>query len=306
MEHVLCEICNRDDAQPYKAENGHQAVQCRHCGLVYCNPRPGIEQMKQLYDGQETKVDVRAHLRERDRKTIQARACLRILERHRRGGRLLEVGSAAGYFLHEARQRGFEVQGLDLTRRFVEFSQRVLDVPAFEGTLRAAPFAAQSFDVVYLRNVISHLAYPRQELQTLAQLLRPGGHLMLETGNVAELTPEVAGELELPDHLYHFSEANLRVLLADAGVQCVSTHRYALLGELPSVRRARALLSRGKPERERAAPAPVTDEELRLPPSRLSRRLAAHLAVLGRYQLGRVLPKQGRRCTLVMIGRRAA
>src|SRR6188472_3812884 len=99
MEPVLCEICGVDDARPYKSENRQQAVQCRQCGLVYCNPRPSIAEMKQLYDGQETKVNVRAHLHRRDHKTIEAQACLELIQQYRTSGRVLEIGSAAGYFL---------------------------------------------------------------------------------------------------------------------------------------------------------------------------------------------------------------
>ena len=306
MEHVLCEICGVDDAQPYKSENGQQAVQCRRCGLVYCNPRPSIAEMKQLYDGQETKVNVRAHLYQRDRKTIEARACLDLIQRYRQGGRVLEIGSAAGYFLWEARKRGFAVQGLDLTQKFVEFSERVLDVPAFEGTLQSAPFAAQSFDLVYLRNVMSHLAYPREELLTIAHLLAPGGHLVLETGNVAELPAAEAGELELPDHLYHFSEENLRALLATAGFRWVATHRYVLADQLAGVRKLGERFKKASPSKRRVEPRPIADSELTLPRSRLVSRIAAHVITAGRYKLGAVLPASGRRCSLVIVAERLA
>jgi SAM-dependent methyltransferase len=303
MESVACEICGIDDTRPYQVENGYQAVQCTRCGLVYVNPRPSIAEMKQLYDGQETKIDVRAHLYGRDFKTIQARACLELIQRYAPRGRLLEIGSAAGWFLWEAQKRGYSVQGLDLTQRFVEFSERVLGVPSFEGTLQSAPFAPGSFDVIYLRNVMSHLAYPRAELATMARLLAPGGHLVLETGNVAELAPEAAGELELPDHLYHFSEANLRALLGAAGLSWLETHRYMLLDQLPGVRRVKSLFERRVRSRDHE---PVRDDELRMPVSRLGKRLAAHVAVLGRYGAGRLLPKAQRRCTLVVVSRKAS
>jgi 2-polyprenyl-3-methyl-5-hydroxy-6-metoxy-1,4-benzoquinol methylase len=305
MENVLCEICGVDDSNPYKSENRQQAVQCRRCGLVYCNPRPSIAEMKQLYDGQETKVNVRAHLQRRDHKTIEARACLDLIQQYRSSGRVLEIGSAAGYFLSEAKKRGFTVQGLDLTRQFVEFSQRVLDVPAYEGTLQSAPFAPQSFDLVYLRNVMSHLAYPRDELVTMGGLLVPGGHLILETGNVAELSAAEAGELELPDHLYHFSEANLRSLLETAGFRWLATHRYVLADQLATVRKVSSLFSSSGAAKPRPEPTPISDSELAtLPASRWLDRMAAHVVTAGRYKLGSMLPKTGRRCSLVMIAER--
>lgn len=305
MEDVQCILCEVDDAEFYQEENGYRAVQCRRCGLVYTSPRPSIDEMKALYEGQETKVDLHGHLAKRDYKSIQARKCLRLIQRYQPSGRLLEVGSAAGYFLSEAKALGYDVQGLDITRQFVEFSTQVLGVPAWEGTLSQAPFADGSFDVIYMRNVLSHLAYPRREYAIVHRLLRPGGHFVFETGNVAELPADVAGELELPDHLFHFSAANIQRLLELTDFEHLATHRFMLLYKLPVLQRASQALSRRRQHpagpRTKAAPRPLPEK---LPASRLSKRIAAHLAQVFRYDVGAILPNRGRRCTLVAVARK--
>ena len=303
MDYITCALCETDDTQLYQKENGYQAVQCRYCGLVYVNPRPSIEEMKELYEGQETQIDLHAHLHRRDQKCIEARKQLKLIQKYRSGGRLLDIGSAAGYFLWEARQAGFEVQGLDLTHPFVQFSSEVLGIPTFEGTLRQANFPESSFDVIYHRNVLSHLAHPVEEFEIMHRLLAPGGVLVFETGNVAEMPAEDAGFLELPDHLYHFSEVTILKLLHRTRFTHLKTHRYMLISQLPVIRKIKHAFKQRTLRERRSRPA--SENELHeMPQSVLKERLKAHWAQFFRYDVGVALPKKGRRCTLVVVAKK--
>lgn len=306
MQEVECIFCKASQAvRPFQGENGYTAVQCDGCGLVFVSPRPTIKEMKALYQGQETKVDLSAHLSQRDNKSIQARRSLRFIRQHKSTGRLLEIGSAAGYFLNEARLAGFEVQGLDLTRQFCEFTRNVFGLPVFEGILADAPFQEASFDVIYMRNVLSHLAYPIDEFRHLHRLLKPGGVVVLETGNVAELPPDVAGELELPDHLYHFSQKTIGQLLHETGFEVISTRRFTLVYALASVRWLSGVFARSKDVAADVKPTPAPRNlPSKLPRSYLLKKLRAYIAQFVRYDLGAILPNKNKRCTLVVVGRR--
>jgi SAM-dependent methyltransferase len=302
VEQVNCTLCDVDDAVPYAAENGYQAVKCQQCGLIYVSPRPTETEMKRLYDGQETKIDLSAHILRRDVKCSQARAALKVIRRHIPRGRILEIGSAAGYFLFEAKKLGYDVQGLDVTHAFAEFSRSQFEVPVHEGVLLGAPFEPGSFDVVYMRNVLSHLANPREEHNRILELLRPGGILVFETGNAAEMAADEAGELELPDHLHHFGEDTIRRLLSLTGFEVLEVNRFGLIQHLfrrrstPTPEVTTEASESAKP----APPAPPTE----LPPSRFWGRLEGAIGTSIRYGVGRVLPKKGRRCTLVVVARR--
>jgi SAM-dependent methyltransferase len=303
MNYINCALCQTDETVPYRQEGGYQAVQCKYCRLVYVNPRPGIGEMKELYEGQETQVDIYAHLSQSDKKRIEARKCLKFIQRYRSGGRLLEIGSAAGYFLSEARDAGFEVQGLDLTNHFVKFSEEVLGVPAFEGTLKEAPFADGSFDIIYHRNVLSHLAYPVEEFAIMHRLLAPGGILIFETGNVAELPAEEAGILELPDHLYHFSEMAILKLLQKTNFLHLRTYRFMLISQLPFIRKIKQIFKRPA-LKSRSGCTPLSNLPCQVAPSSFIRRWVAYLAQFIRYGLGRMLPTEGYRCTLIVIAKK--
>ncbi len=302
MESLACILCEQSDTRLYKVENGYDAVQCARCGLVFVTPRPDITEMKELYQGQETKIDLSQHMTGRDEKTIEARWALRVIKRYQTGGALLEVGSAAGYFLREAQRQGFAVQGIDLVQQFVRFATEVLDVPVFEGTLRDARFAPETFDVVYMRNVLGHLAFPIAEFEIVHRVLKPRGYLVLETGNVAELPAETTGELELPDHLFHFSESTIKQLLERTRFDWIATQRCVLLKHLRIVKSLGFANRRAR----RKPPAPTSPAALafELPKSRLAKRFKKQLSQFLRYDVGRILPARGRRCTLVVVARK--
>jgi len=310
VETVDCILCERSEVELFKEENGYRAVRCKVCGLVFVSPRPSIHEMKALYEDQETKVDLHRHLASRDTKTAEARRALATIRRHvPHGGRLLELGSAAGYLLWEAKHQGFDVQGLDLTHQFVEFARNVLGVPAFEGTLRDATFADASFDVIYHRNLMSHLAWPLEEHRILHRLLRPGGYIVFETGNAAELAADDAGELELPDHLFHFSESTIVKLLQASGFTWVETRRHTLIDQLAPVRKGISAITNRLPVSttgpRTGARRPLRPLPTRLPPSRWTTRLKAAAHQFLRYDVGTWLPHENQRCTLVVVARRA-
>lgn len=310
MEIVRCPLCPAaGETRPYHRENGYQAVQCTGCGLVFVTPRPTETELKRLYEGQDTHIDLGAQIAARHRKRAEARAALGVLARHVRRGRLLEVGVGAGYFLLEAQGRGYRPVGVDINAHFVRFAREALGLEVVEGTLRAAPLPLGSFDAIFHRNVLSHLAHPVEELSRMAELLRPGGVMLFETGNVAELPAETwtgTDALALPDHLFHWSEATLRTLLDRTGFELIEVERRAVLGALPPLWRLRRAWSRRRP-----AAAPVGERPAFQPP-RSAPPLSALPAMAATAQrwiadaLARKAAAPNRRCSLVVVARRRA
>src|SRR5262245_46985513 len=187
LQPIDCIFCGDVGTSPYHTENGYHAVCCNGCGLVFVTPRPSETAMKHLYEGQETKIDLARQIRNVEAAVAEAQKSLALIRKYRRTGRILEIGSAAGYFLREAAREGFEATGIDLTRQFVEFARDVLGQDTREGTLMGLSLPLGHYDVIYHRNVLSHLAYPIESFRRMHALLAPGGFMVFQTGNVAEL-----------------------------------------------------------------------------------------------------------------------
>jgi 2-polyprenyl-3-methyl-5-hydroxy-6-metoxy-1,4-benzoquinol methylase len=228
-EHPPCAVCGGRTSEPMVVRNGHQVVRCRQCRLVFVSPRPRSRApVDALYTdesysaGQVSKVASAGRMRE-------AAWRLDRLERHaHRRGRLLDVGCSAGSFLIAARQRGWNVRGIDVSPVAVDHAHQAHGLDVSVGTLEESGFPRHSFDVVTVFECIEHMLNPRAALRAASRLLRDGGLLVITTPNVDGFVPRITywtlgrtiGAWEHPTpphHLYQFSRRTLTTLLHDAG-----------------------------------------------------------------------------------------
>ncbi|SHH68167.1 class I SAM-dependent methyltransferase [Streptomyces sp. 3214.6] len=104
------------------------------------------------------------------------------------GARVLDLGCGTGTNLRELGARGFSCLGVDQSARFIEYARNAGGEGVEYVHDRAEAFASgDRFDLVYsLFMTLNYL--PRAELrpvlQKLRDLLRPGGHVVLEFGHL--------------------------------------------------------------------------------------------------------------------------
>jgi SAM-dependent methyltransferase len=104
-------------------------------------------------------------------------------EFHRhRGQRVLEIGCGTGCDLLQFAKHGAVATGVDITPRHLELArQRVGDqATVVRGDGRTLPFPDASFDYVYSHGVLHHSDEPRQVIQEIFRVLRPGGRFNIQ------------------------------------------------------------------------------------------------------------------------------
>jgi len=141
------------------------------------------------------------------------------------GGRLLDVGFGDGGFLENAKSVGWEVVGVDIDSETVNSArQRGLNV--HQGSLDVFCDTCDSFDVITMSHVIEHLHDPITALRAVYRLLKPNGHLWLETPNINSLGHQYFQRnwrgLEPPRHLVLFDPQSLHNALIEVGFTTIS------------------------------------------------------------------------------------
>lgn len=155
---------------------------------------------------------------ERPWREFMARERLDDLRRFIDRGHLLEVGCSTGEFLAAA-SRNFATTGVEADPWAVRCA-RMKGLDCRAGALAEAALPADSFDVAVLYHVIEHFREPRRELNELNRLIRPGGHLVIETPDVETIWFQLLRarwRQIIPDHLFFFSRTTLTRLLQEEG-----------------------------------------------------------------------------------------
>lgn len=194
--------------------SGCDVYACRVCGLGSADAH-GFDPARyytgayfdgSAADGYADYAGSEAVLRAEFRRTLDA------LRQAVPGGRLLEIGAAYGFFLLEAKSH-FAVRGVEMAAEPAAAARaRGLDV--LTGPAAAAAFAApEPWDAIVMLDVIEHLQDPADIIAQCATHLRPGGALMLTTGDfgspVARLTGRHWRLMTPPQHLWFFTRDSL-------------------------------------------------------------------------------------------------
>lgn len=252
-------------------KDGYDIARCGSCGLLFRTILPQPAELEQIYAGSyfsRAAGDTKGqgyddYVADAELHKETARHRLDQLARLVAPGKLLDVGSAAGFFVSEAVRRGWEAQGVDISAEMVRWGVEHLAVDLKRETLETLDTESGSFDVVTMWDYIEHAIDPERELSLARKLLRPHGVLALSTGDAASLAARLSGSrwhlLTPRHHNYFFTEKSLRVLLERLGFVTISaTHpggRYSLryltyklrtIADVRAVRRVAMLLERSR------------------------------------------------------------
>jgi ribosomal protein S27E len=227
---VSCPGCGNDSSTLWAEEAGFTVVRCNDCALLYVNPRPHDGYIAQaVREGVHTIVDQAVSVRSR-RIAKKVRFYKRKiallfadLVAARQPVRWVDVGSGYGEFMEAALQvlpPESEVIGVEpMIHKANAARSRGLTVHS--GYLHPGEFQA---DVISNIDVFSHIPDYASFLATMVTNLRPGGEVMIETGNLADLRQrsQFPYELGLPDHLVFAGRKQLDSYLRGAGLHTVA------------------------------------------------------------------------------------
>jgi SAM-dependent methyltransferase len=176
--------------------------------------------------------------------TARSRLLLQLLRRIERRNpcRIIEVGCGWGTNFRELERCGYAVTGLDISREALERLDRS-DRTLIEADLADdLPPNVPQYDVVLALDVIEHMDDDQGAVRRLAQLTKPGGHVIISVPALPALFSEFD---KVQGHRRRYTPEALRYALAGSGLELVEILWWGqwmarLLGARKSANRARA------------------------------------------------------------------
>ena len=196
-------------------------VQCAACSFVYTNPVPEEKHIFSYYDSPEysshelKKYSLFNSIYAKARR-INIRNKYRIISGYKKTGSILDVGCGTGELLKYFRDKEWKTTGIEPVKKAREFAinQNKLQVFAEE---KLNDFENAAFDVITMWHVLEHVYKLNERIEELKRILKPDGVLiiavpMIDAYDAVHYGP-YWGALDVPRHLYHFSQKTLAHLL---------------------------------------------------------------------------------------------
>jgi 2-polyprenyl-3-methyl-5-hydroxy-6-metoxy-1,4-benzoquinol methylase len=189
---VNCPVCGKNDSILWLEKDWFRWYRCRNCSMVYMNPRLNNEATHQFYNSDanaiynETKFDQETSTSLfDDRENTANLEMIDELRNHIRGN-LLEIGSGNGRFLKKANDLGYRVYGLELNQRNCQYSRQLLEGKGtvVDVDLLEARLPTETFDVIYMRDLLQHIPNPLEFLQECSRVAKQNCIIFLGTHNI--------------------------------------------------------------------------------------------------------------------------
>lgn len=231
---------------------------CPDCKIIWINPRPIIEDVEKLYENYHTHVANRKANKTEKKEEIKKKILhdkfgyqvsysrldligsllsritliqdmvgtqIMMLDNQKKR-RLLDVGAGNGVFMHQMRDLGWDVVGIEQDPVAANLAVEEYGLKVYVGSFDDQTLESDSFDVITMDHVIEHLPDPIGSIRKAYHLLKPGGCIALMTPNLESYGHSKFKDswfhLDPPRHFYIFSKKSLSKLVVDSGFSIVN------------------------------------------------------------------------------------
>ena len=216
---TACNLCGSSNIEVVNEKSN--ICRCRNCDYVFDSPRPTLAEITRYYSRIDKYDSWLAQEKARD--ALWQRRLKLVRKGTYKKGKLLDVGTAIGQFLHFAREH-FEVYGTEVSETAIRIAREKYGLNIYRGGLEDVDFKGIKFDVITLFHVLEHVPDPSLTINKCRELLNERGFLIIAVPN--DRKPANLPQISLEDsagevHLSHFRDYVLKKFLEKQGFETV-------------------------------------------------------------------------------------
>lgn len=243
-KHVCCNFCGSDDWTIFALSNEEELhkrrVKCKKCGLVYSNPQGTEPTLKHYYGVHGKDKSIEMIIRGHESLTAQYNRIFSSFGEKSKGETFLDVGCSTGHFINEGRKYGWDVYGIDISPRCVEYAREKFGLLNVQCTdIFSTQYPDDFFDYVWLWHVLEHVPDAMGMLTEINRILKPGGKLRIGVPCVKDPIyyirfrgSDIKGFSSDPAHTYEFTPNVLKKMVEKANFRVNRTEVYYNPGSL--------------------------------------------------------------------------
>lgn len=224
-----CRFCEKKNSEPLYPvkdifDNDFHINKCRECNTYFLTPPPSEAILNQAYDSsyygeKEEKFNPILEFGLDYFRKVRARRLVKYLNP---GARVLDIGCGNGRFLSSLLKYGkFELYGTEMEGNSAKRAMRIKEINLKVGVLKKDMFTPESFDAITMFHVYEHLTHPKEYLEIINAILKPGGIFLISFPNIGSFQSEkFKGDwlhLDPPRHLFFQTPKDFLVIMKNLG-----------------------------------------------------------------------------------------
>jgi len=238
-KHVLLHTSNKVIQKLKIYEVNTFLYKCRKCDFYFASPQISSELMSQYYKILDSEYydnnNLNNNLNKQRPNSISM--VLSILRKYKLKGKVLEIGCGKGYLLNELKKEGiYECFGIEPSPTASKFAMENFGLNIKNELFNGKSAFTFLFDVVILVDVIEHLNNPREVFNNIRRVLKPGGIVIVSTGNINSLNYKLFGKywgyFRSWEHISFFNKNSINKLCKLTNFEIIEIKKFSYNGSL--------------------------------------------------------------------------
>lgn len=208
-------------------KRGYPILECKQCGHRFIKIADQEDHVTTVYSDDyffEGKDGYPNYLNKKHLLYKQGLRYARLISKYTKPGKVLDIGSAAGFILKGFGDSGWICQGIEPNETMAAYGRKYLNLDIKTGSIETLEIS-ESFDLINMIQVIGHVYDLDKTLQNVTALLKPNGLVLVESWDMKSATARMMGknwhEYCPPSVVHWFSDETLSILFKYYGFELI-------------------------------------------------------------------------------------
>lgn len=181
-----CPMCATSRIAQYDQDfRGCFIYRCLGCEVKFMNPQYTADYLEHYYAHYVDEFQVEHGAEQMERRLASKEADIRWIGEHVPAGKFLAIGCGDGKEMTIARQLGWQIEGYDVDESTTKRVSREIGAPIHSGDFFQLGLPDNSYDCVFMDQVLEHPKNPADYLREVHRILRPDGVLFIGCPNIS-------------------------------------------------------------------------------------------------------------------------